>query len=171
MFTTPEEVKDYANGDKIMCLECGEWFSMLSTHLRKHGFGEREYRMKYNIPNSIKLVGSAVRLKMRESNKTDHELLRERANRFRHLASGKSSPNKMFSQRLADMGMDVAAKAKTKLDESKVKEAHTVYMNSTQNDACTLLGVKPPTLHKWFDRLGLPKKCPPTAIAQVPRLK
>ena len=167
MFKTPEEVKNYAGGEKIMCLECGKYFSMLCTHLPKHGIGEREYREKHNIPNSIKLVGSIVRGKMRESNKTPIDVLRERAAKFQHLSKGKSVQNKMFSQRLADMGRGVAAASKTKIDETKTKEAHEIYMRDTQRAACNFLGVKPPTLHKWFDRLGLPKKCPATPNAKL----
>lgn len=165
MFKTPKEVKDYASGEKIACLECGKYFSMLCTHLPKHGMGEKEYREKYNIPPSIKLVGSVVRGKMRESNKTPIDVLLKRASEARHLRKGKSAPNKMFNQQLADMGRGVAAAAKTKIDEAKTKEAHAIYMRDTQRAACTFLGVTPPTLHKWFDRLGLPKKCPNTPNA------
>lgn len=160
MFKTPEEVKNYAGGEKIKCLECGKYFSMLYTHLRKHGITEKEYREKYNIPSSIKLVVSTVRGKMRESNNTPISVLQERAEKFQYLTKGKSVRNKMFNQQIADAGRVSANAKKTILDEAKIKTAHEIYMRETQRVACDFLGVKPPILHKWFDRLGLPKKCP-----------
>lgn len=160
-FTTAEDVKLYASGEKIQCLECGKWFQMICTHLRVHGIKEPDYRRKYNIPNSIALTGSNVRQKMSASNNTLISVLQERSKLFQKLTPKTSKPNPMFYQALADMGRGVAALAKTKLDIEKVKKAHLIYLEKSQKCACDFLGVKPPTLHKWFDRLGLAKKCPP----------
>lgn len=157
-FSSAAEVKEYVSGEKIICLVCWKPYAMLCTHLRVHGINESEYREKYDIPPSVKLVVGSVRSKMSASNKTPHEVLVKRADDARHLSKGKSVPHKFFHQRLAEIGRTTAAASKTKIDPEKVKQAHDIYMQKSQRAACEFLGVKAPTLHKWFARLGLPQK-------------
>lgn len=43
--------------DKVVCLCCGEKFSMLKRHLMsEHGLTEAEYRSKYSLPEDMPLV-------------------------------------------------------------------------------------------------------------------
>lgn len=163
MFKTIEEVKTYASGEKIQCLECGKQYSLLCAHLRIHGIGEKEYREKYNIPRSIKLVGSVVLGKMRESNKTPIDVLRSRVKQANNSDRGKYVRHPMFNQVLVDAGRRYVAEKKANIDEEKIKKAHEIYMRETQRAACDFLCVTPPTMHSWFDQLGLPKKCQPTS--------
>ncbi len=46
--------------DKVICLCCGESFTMLKRHLKaEHGLTEDEYRAKFSLPASFPLVAPA----------------------------------------------------------------------------------------------------------------
>lgn len=69
-FKSEDEVKHYLNGNKVMCLECGEEFAMLGRHLSSaHLMSSQEYKKKYNIPSKYSLVGVACRTKKSEIQK------------------------------------------------------------------------------------------------------
>ena len=45
---------------KIVCLECGQEFKMLSKHLKSHGLTAKEYKKKFGFPNSQSLCAKAL---------------------------------------------------------------------------------------------------------------
>lgn len=56
--------------NKIICLECGEEFKMLSPkHLRSHGLTGREYRVKYGFSLRQPLCAKALSDKRKKSGK------------------------------------------------------------------------------------------------------
>lgn len=56
--------------NKIVCLECGEEFKMLSPkHLRSHGLTGREYRVKYGFSLRQPLCAKALSEKRKKSGK------------------------------------------------------------------------------------------------------
>jgi len=56
--------------NKIICLECGEEFKMLSPkHLRSHGLTGREYRVKYGFSLRQPLCAKALSEKRKKSGK------------------------------------------------------------------------------------------------------
>lgn len=56
--------------NKIICLECGEEFKMLSPkHLRSHELTGREYRIKYGFSLRQPLCAKALSEKRKESGK------------------------------------------------------------------------------------------------------
>ena len=56
--------------NKIICLECGEEFKMLSPkHLKSHGLTGREYRMKYGFSLRQPLCAKALSEKRQKSGK------------------------------------------------------------------------------------------------------
>lgn len=60
-FKCIEEVRDYLSGKKIVCLICGNSYIQLASHTFKtHGVSGRDYRLKFNIPQSVSLVTEKV---------------------------------------------------------------------------------------------------------------
>lgn len=56
--------------NKIICLECGESFKMLSPkHLREHGLDGRSYRKKYGLPLRQPLCAKALSERRKEAGK------------------------------------------------------------------------------------------------------
>jgi predicted transcriptional regulator len=56
--------------NKIVCLECGESFKMLSPkHLRSHGLDGRSYRQKYGLPLRQPLCAKALSDKRKKAGK------------------------------------------------------------------------------------------------------
>ena len=56
--------------NKIICLECGESFKMLSPkHLRSHGLDGRSYRQKYGLPLRQPLCARALSEKRKKAGK------------------------------------------------------------------------------------------------------
>lgn len=56
--------------NKIVCLECGQEFKMLSPkHLRSHDLTSREYRKKYGFPARQPLCAKALSEKRSQSGK------------------------------------------------------------------------------------------------------
>ncbi len=56
--------------NKIICLECGESFKMLSPkHLRSHGLDGRSYRQKYGLPLRQPLCAKALSEKRKKAGK------------------------------------------------------------------------------------------------------
>ncbi len=45
---------------KIVCLECGQEFKMLSKHLKSHDMSSKEYRKKYGFPSRQSLCAKAL---------------------------------------------------------------------------------------------------------------
>lgn len=62
-FKSREECLEYVSGDKIQCLICGREFNKaLGAHLSYcHGLNGKEYKLKYQIPTTIKLVTKAYK--------------------------------------------------------------------------------------------------------------
>lgn len=61
-FETVDELDAYVAGPKIQCLECGQWFKSLATHLpRAHGMTHADYREKWGIPKRYALAGTTTR--------------------------------------------------------------------------------------------------------------
>ena len=57
-FTSKEDALAHHNHEYVQCLECGNLFSFLSTHLRKtHQMSAAEYRQKWQIMQQIPLAG------------------------------------------------------------------------------------------------------------------
>ncbi|MGO3056963.1 MAG: MucR family transcriptional regulator [Halomonas sp.] len=66
-FETIKELDAYTGGPQIQCLECGQWFKSLATHLpRTHGISHNDYRQKWGIPKRFALAGTATREKLSE---------------------------------------------------------------------------------------------------------
>jgi predicted transcriptional regulator len=56
--------------NKIVCLECGESFKMLSPkHLRSHGLDGRSYRLKYGLPLRQPLCAKSLSDKRKKAGK------------------------------------------------------------------------------------------------------
>lgn len=56
--------------NKIICLECGESFKMLSPkHLRSHGLDGRAYRLKHGLPLRQPLCAKALSDKRKKAGK------------------------------------------------------------------------------------------------------
>ena len=56
--------------NKIICLECGESFKMLSPkHLRSHGLDGRSYRQKHGLPLRQPLCARALSEKRKKAGK------------------------------------------------------------------------------------------------------
>lgn len=56
--------------NKILCLECGESFKMLSPkHLRSHGLDGRSYRQKYGLPLRQPLCAKSLSDKRKKAGK------------------------------------------------------------------------------------------------------
>lgn len=56
--------------NKIICLECGESFKMLSPkHLRSHGLDGRSYRQKHGLPLRQPLCAKALSEKRKKAGK------------------------------------------------------------------------------------------------------
>ncbi len=62
-FETLAQIDDYFAGNLIQCLECGQWFQLLSgKHMRlRHGMTHDEYRQRWGIPKKYGLAGKAIR--------------------------------------------------------------------------------------------------------------
>ena len=55
------EPKKSIQKNKIICLECGQEFKMLSPkHLRSHGLDSKSYRKKHGFPSSQPLCAKAL---------------------------------------------------------------------------------------------------------------
>lgn len=53
-------VKNAVQDEKVICLCCGQSFTMLKRHLKaEHGLTEDEYREKFSLPASFPLVAPA----------------------------------------------------------------------------------------------------------------
>ena len=46
--------------NKIVCLECGESFKMLTKHLKSHSMTSKEYRQKYGFSSTQSLCAKAL---------------------------------------------------------------------------------------------------------------
>lgn len=156
-------VKEYANHARIECLECGKNYAMLHVHLLKaHGMSDAEYRAKYNIPVSISLIGTATRGKMSDSNNTPKDMLAARMKLPAFIEGkkkGSTAPRHELVVKAFVKAGAKAAKAKINMDEAKVREAYSIYIEKTQREACDFLGVKGSTFQRWIGYLSLPKKC------------
>lgn len=65
-----EDLEEYLNHEKIMCLECGKRFVFLPPHLsRSHQMTAIEYRDAYNIPAGAPLAGIEYRKKQSDKMK------------------------------------------------------------------------------------------------------
>lgn len=90
-FTTPEEVYNYFNSERLICLLCGKTYKLLGTHLLIHGSNVESYREKYGLPYSRGLVG--IHLKKHKSDRMKKMLSdgvitisKEDGDRYRELA-------------------------------------------------------------------------------------
>jgi predicted transcriptional regulator len=54
------EPKRSIQKNKIICLECGQSFKMLTKHLKSHGMTAREYRKKYGFASRQSLCAKAL---------------------------------------------------------------------------------------------------------------
>jgi predicted transcriptional regulator len=54
------EPKRSIQKNKIICLECGQSFKMLTKHLKSHGITAREYRRKYGFGSRQSLCARAL---------------------------------------------------------------------------------------------------------------
>ena len=46
--------------NKIVCLECGQSFKMLTKHLKSHGMTPKEYRQKYGFSSTQSLCAKSL---------------------------------------------------------------------------------------------------------------
>lgn len=49
-FESADEVRQYLNGERIICLRCGKPYKALQAHLRVHGWDAEEYKRFYGLP-------------------------------------------------------------------------------------------------------------------------
>lgn len=54
------EPKRSIQKNRIICLECGQSFKMLTKHLKSHGMTAREYRKKYGFSSRQSLCAKAL---------------------------------------------------------------------------------------------------------------
>jgi predicted transcriptional regulator len=53
-------IEQAVQNDKVICLCCGQSFTMLKRHLKaEHGLTEEQYREKFSLPSSFPLVAPA----------------------------------------------------------------------------------------------------------------
>lgn len=69
-FSTPEEAAEYHNRERFACLECGKILQYLPRHIRfVHEMTIEEYRDKWNIRQSVPLMGTEIRKMRSDSNR------------------------------------------------------------------------------------------------------
>ena len=54
------EPKRSIQKNKIVCLECGQSFKMLTKHLKSHGMNSKEYRKKYGFSSTQSLCAKTL---------------------------------------------------------------------------------------------------------------
>ncbi|RKX63663.1 MAG: transcriptional regulator [Tenericutes bacterium] len=54
------EPKRSIQKNKIVCLECGQSFKMLTKHLKSHGMNPKEYRKKYGFSSRQSLCAKSL---------------------------------------------------------------------------------------------------------------
>ncbi|MCI5131622.1 MAG: transcriptional regulator [Candidatus Electrothrix sp. EH2] len=54
------EPKRSIQKNKIVCLECGQSFKMLTKHLKSHGMTSKEYRQKYGFSSTQSLCAKSL---------------------------------------------------------------------------------------------------------------
>jgi hypothetical protein len=73
-FRNKQEIDHYFSGNKIQCLLCGNWFKIISSHLKRiHDIDSYEYREKYGLPWKHGLCGKEVSLKLSKAMKKRRE--------------------------------------------------------------------------------------------------
>jgi hypothetical protein len=60
-FETREEVNNYLNSDRLICLLCGKTYKSLCTHVRVHGITADDYKEKYGLPFGCGLTCESTR--------------------------------------------------------------------------------------------------------------
>ncbi len=69
-FATIEEINNYFDGDRLICLLCGKPFKRLAWHLPKiHGYTEDQYRERYGLPFRRGLTCSKTKEKYSKATK------------------------------------------------------------------------------------------------------
>lgn len=69
-FVTFDELEAWhKTGDYITCLECGEKHKSLTGHIVHHGITAKQFKLKYNIPNSYGLLSECSTILASESHK------------------------------------------------------------------------------------------------------
>ena len=72
IFETPEELKEYFSGDKILCLECGKSYRGLGIHLiASHEIEPDDYRREHGIPWTYGLSCAETKKLKREIGKNN----------------------------------------------------------------------------------------------------
>jgi hypothetical protein len=102
-FQTMKEIDDYFQGDRVQCLLCGKWFASLGNHVRIHGVGHRQYKLRYGLPLNRGLTASKVHDAMRRVHQDLYSLgvnpLSDEALRLRGSAVSKTmSKSRNLSQ-------------------------------------------------------------------------
>ena len=85
---TPNELKEYFSGKEIECLECGNFFKVISNHLvYAHDLTKNDYCLKYGIPINTPLIAEYSSQKRSASAKLDIKNNPERGERLNSSAS------------------------------------------------------------------------------------
>lgn len=99
----PEELKDYLSGREIECLECGNWYRSISSHLyHSHRITKDDYCLKHGIPFGTPLVCSDLSNQMsnnqrdRISSMTEEE--KEHSFSYLHKHRGEAYSKKTTAQ-------------------------------------------------------------------------
>ena len=65
-FESLEEIKQFHEGEKVQCLECGDYYLSLGHHVRnKHDMTAAQYKEKWNYPPRFKLTAKSTQDKKR----------------------------------------------------------------------------------------------------------
>ena len=63
MFSNIDDIKEYLNGEKIICLLCGRAYKAIAGHIAVHGISTDEYKEKYGLPYRQGLTSTLTKSK------------------------------------------------------------------------------------------------------------
>ncbi len=65
-FSDQEQINNYLNNEKLICLLCGKSYKFLTLHLVVHGHNAHSYKELFGIISEQGLVGTEIRKKMQD---------------------------------------------------------------------------------------------------------
>ena len=66
-FTNVQNVREYLNADRIVCLRCGKLYKALNKHLPVHSWTVNQYKEFYGLPWGAGLVCKSSRIKWEDN--------------------------------------------------------------------------------------------------------
>jgi len=98
-----EKVATYLTGEKIECLICGKFFRALGNHVYMvHGITAREYKVKFNIPVGVGLIGDNYRALKVAQGKDNFHLVNEKGMDPRVKVNAKGEVTKTKAEFIKD---------------------------------------------------------------------